>query len=572
MTPIVARELDFAEHELRRRDRQMAVDDTQRQAGAPRRGRPRARVLIPVAVAAAVAVAVALVGTAFLVRGGTGQITVDGLAADALLGKERLAGLTVRVTTRDVDGRKLRADIDGRPVELARDGAGFAIALPALADGEHQLRVAGDGAEVRRRFAVDTTPPALVLTMPSGGVRLRQPVTVAGTVEAGARLTAEGGRIVADSGVVGGGGDGGAFRIEYPQPPADATVVATDAAGNSTRQTVSVPVGYPAQVRAVHLTAYSWSYKPFRDGALKLVREKRINAVQLDIKEEDGIVGTDLPVPLARQIGAVQKRYDVAEAIRTLHAAGARVIGRVVAFRDPVLAKWAWGHGHRDWVVQSPGGGPYNSGYGDAEFTNFANPQVREYNLAVAEAAVKAGFDDIVFDYLRRPDGRLSSMRFPGLAGSAEQVLADYCAQARQRLHAAGGYLGAALFAQAVLRPQDTAQNVPAMARHLDLVVPMDYPNHWSDGSYGVADPAADTYPIVRRSLADWVKAVRGTGCVVVPWLWASDVLGPFPPRLAADEIRGARDNGLPGWFMWNAEAHYDTWAPAFSPDAEPVR
>jgi hypothetical protein len=522
----------------------------------------RVRVLIPVAVA----VAAALVGTAFLVRGGTGQITVEGLATDALLGKDRLSGLRVQVSTRDVAGEKLRADIDGRPVELARDGAGFAIALPALADGEHQLRVAGDGAEVRRRFVVDTTPPALALTMPSGAVRLGQPVTVAGTVDAGARLTADGGQITGDT------GDGGAFRVEYPQPPADATVVATDAAGNSTQQTFSVPVGYPAQVRAVHLSAYAWSYKPFRDGALKLVREKRINAVQLDVKEEDGIVGTDLPVPLAKQIGAVKKRYDVAEAIRTLHAAGARVIGRVVAFRDPVLAKWAWSHGHRDWVVQSPGGGPYNSGYGASEFTNFANPQVREYNLAVAEAAVRAGFDDIVFDYIRRPDGRLSGMRFPGLTGSAEQVIAEYCAQARQRLHAAGGYLGAALFAQAVLRPQDTAQDVPAMVKHLDFVVPMDYPNHWSDGSYGVARPAADTYAIVRRSLADWVKAVRGTGCVVVPWLWASDVLGPFPPRLAADEIRGARDNGLPGWFMWNAEAHYEQWASAFSPDAEPVR
>jgi hypothetical protein len=519
------------------------------------------RVVIPVAAA----VAFAVVGTTFLVRGGTGKITVDGLAAGALLGKQRLAGLQVRLTTQGVDVRKLRADIDGTPVAIVPDGTGFLITPPALADGEHHLRVAGDGAQVRRRFVVDTTAPALALTMPSTGVRLKQPVTITGTVEAGVRLIAEGGTVRA------GGDDGESFRVVYPEPPMDATVIAVDAAGNETRKTFSVPVGYPSQVRAVHLSGYAWAYPPFRDSALKLVREKRINAVQLDVKEEDGVVDTDLGVPLAGQIGAVSKKYDVTEAVNTLHAAGARVIGRVVAFRDPVLAKWAWQHGHRDWVVQAPGGGLYNSGYGNAEFTNFANPQVREYNLAVAEAAVRAGFDDIVFDYLRRPDGRPSTMRFAGLLGSPEQVIADFCAQAQRRLHAAGGYLGAAVFAQAVLRPEDTAQDVPAMARNLDLVVPMDYPNHWSGGSYGVANPAADTYPIVRRSLADWVNAVRGTGCVVVPWLWASDVLGPFPPRLAADEIRGARDNGLPGWFMWNAEAHYETWAPAFSPDAERV-
>jgi hypothetical protein len=520
------------------------------------------RVVVPVAAA----VAFAVVGTTFLIRGGPGKITLDGLAAGTLLGKQRLAGLQVRVDTQGVDVRKLRADIDGTPVPIVPDGAGFLITPPALADGEHHLQVAGDGAQVSRRFIVDTTAPALTLTMPSAGVRLKEPVTISGSVEAGARVTADGGT------VRGGGDDGGLFRVEYPEPPMDATVIAVDAAGNETRQTFTVPVGYPSQVRAIHLSGYAWAYQPFRDSALKLVRQKRINAVQLDIKEEDGIVDTNLGVPLAKQIGAVSEKYNVTEAIRTLHDAGARVIGRVVAFRDPVLAKWAWQHGHRDWVIQAPGGGPYNSGYGSSEFTNFANPQVVEYNVAVAEAAVRAGFDDIVFDYLRRPDGRPSTMRFPGLRGSAEQAIADFCAQARRRLHAAGGYVGAAVFAQAVLHPEDTAQDVPAMARQLDLVVPMDYPNHWSDGSYGVAKPAAETYAIVRRSLADWVKAVRGTGCAVVPWLWASDVLGPFPARLAADEIRGARANGLPGWFMWNAEAHYETWAPAFSPDAEPVR
>jgi hypothetical protein len=110
------------------------------------------------------------------------------------------------------------------------------------------------------------------------------------------------------------------------------------------------------------------------------------------------------------------------------------------------------------------------------------------------------------------------------------------------------------------------------MARHLDVVVPMDYPNHWSNGSYGVANPATDSYPIVHRSLQDWVKAVRGTSCAVVPWLWASDALGSYSTHLVSEEIRGARDNSLPGWIMWNAAAHYEKWASAFSPDASPAR
>jgi hypothetical protein len=522
------------------------------------RGLLRARVLVPVAAG----IAVAAVSTVFAVRGG-GQIKVDGLTSDAPLGKDRVTGLQVRVTAQGVAVDTLRADIDGAAVHLVQDGDGYVIRPPRLTDGRHRLRVVGDGARVQREFTVDTTAPALDLTVPTEGVRLNQPVTVTGTVDGGSQVTAEGGTVHRD---------GATFRIDYPAPPTNATVTATDAAGNTTREALTVPVRYPSQVRAIHLSGYAWAYKPYRDGALKLLREKRINAVQLDVKEEDGVVGTNLDVPLAKQIKAITKKYDATEAVNTLHAAGARVIGRVVAFRDPVLAKWAWEHGRKDWVVQAPGGGPYNSGYGNAQFTNFAAPGVQKYNLDVAEAAVRAGFDDIVFDYIRRPDGPPSTMRFPGLDGGAEQAIAAFCGQARQRLHAAGGYVGAAIFAQAVQHPEDTAQNVPEMARNLDVVVPMDYPNHWSNGSYGVANPASNTYQIVRRSLADWVKAVSGTGSVVVAWLWASDVLGSFSVQQAAGEIRGARENGLPGWFLWNAEAHYEKWAPAFSPDAAPTR
>ncbi|MEU4183980.1 putative glycoside hydrolase, partial [Micrococcus luteus] len=43
-----------------------------------------------------------------------------------------------------------------------------------------------------------------------------------------------------------------------------------------------------------------------------------------------------------------------------------------------------------------------------------ANPEIRGYNIALAAEAAKLGFDDIMYDYVRRPDGPLGQMRFPG--------------------------------------------------------------------------------------------------------------------------------------------------------------
>jgi hypothetical protein len=319
------------------------------------------------------------------------------------------------------------------------------------------------------------------------------------------------------------------------------------------------------------MTGYAWASTTLRNPVLALARAHRINAVELDIKEEDGIVDFDPHVPLATQIGAVQKKYDPVAVVRQLHAMGIRVMGRIVAFNDPKLGKWAWTHGHKDWVIQDGHGHPYVYGYAHSNFGNFANPNVRNYNIDLAVAAAKAGFDDIVFDYIRRPDGKLSTMSFPGLRGSPEVAVADFARDAAARLHPLGKYVGATIFAQAALpnRAAETAQNVPLMAKYLDAVMPMDYPSHWASDELGVKDPHTDVYGIVRRSLPYWIQATKGTFCKVVPWLQDENFRGNYDAHTVGLEIQAARANGLPGWVMWSATATYT--APAFSPDAPNV-
>ena len=114
-----------------------------------------------------------------------------------------------------------------------------------------------------------------------------------------------------------------------------------------------------------------------------------------------GIVGWPAPGAEIHRYGGVQDIYSLADAVKQLHAKGVRVIGRLVAFRDPIVAEKAWAAGRRDEVIQTPSGEPYTVNYGG--FGNFANPQVRKYNIAIAVAAAKLGVDDILYDYIRRP-------------------------------------------------------------------------------------------------------------------------------------------------------------------------
>ena len=156
----------------------------------------------------------------------------------------------------------------------------------------------------------------------------------------------------------------------------------------------------------MHITGAAWDYKPKHDAVMALLKDHRINAVEVDLKDESGIVNYASTVPLATTIGAIDKYYDLKTMIAQIHAAGGRVIGREVVFHDSKLAKWSWNNGHQSDVLQTAGHQPWKGSYGDFSFANFASPTVQQYNTDIAVEAAKAGIDDVLFDYVRRADGK----------------------------------------------------------------------------------------------------------------------------------------------------------------------
>ena len=312
-------------------------------------------------------------------------------------------------------------------------------------------------------------------------------------------------------------------------------------------------------MRAVHVSADAWAHDGLRGEVLRLLDEKRINTVELDLKDESGIVGWRSGVPLAQRIGAERATFDLGAAVKMLHARGARVVGRLVAFRDPVLAEWAWTHGRRDLVIQTPDGGAYSGGYGG--FTSYVHPTVRAYNVDLAVAAAKLGVDDVLYDYVRRPDGPLETMVVPGLDEEPSTAVTSFLAQARRRLAPHGTFLGASVFGIAATRPEEIAQDVPAIAREVDYVAPMLYPSHWGLQEYDVASPESEPYAIVRRSLADFKRIVRGTGARAVPWLQDFSLGVQYGEAEVRAQIDGARAAGIDEFLLWDPNVTYTATA-----------
>jgi hypothetical protein len=512
------------------------------------------RFLVPAAIALIVAGMLVLV-VAWLQP----DVTVSGVADGGSFTPAALRDVQI---TALADPSEVEVLLDGAPAPVRRDGSRFSLDASALPEGKHTLAVnspdaamplPGPGTTID--FTVDATPPTLAVD-PVPPTALNATAEVKGRAEGATELLVDGAPHELD--------DNGGFSVTQAAGAADVDLVARDAAGNTAEQKVPIPVQHPG-MRAVHMTGQAWSAASLREPVLQLAKERAIDAIELDIKDESGEVGYSSQVPLAVQIGASKGYYDARAVLDQLHAMGVRVVGRIVAFRDPMLGAASWRDGHPERLVQTPGGAAYTGGYGQHSFLNFANPEVRAYNIALAEEAASLGFDEILYDYVRRPDGPINGMRFEGLTTSPEQSIADFLADTRPAVRKHGALLGASVFGISATRPTQIAQDITMMAPYTDYVAPMVYPSHWGRGEYGVANPESSPYDITARSLADFVKLTQGTPTSVIPWLQSFSLRVPYGAAEVRAQIQAAESDGIHSFILWDPNCRY-TQAAALQP------
>jgi hypothetical protein len=190
------------------------------------------------------------------------------------------------------------------------------------------------------------------------------------------------------------------------------------------------------------------------------------------------------------------------------------------------------------------------------------NPYSRtawKYDVDVAVAAAKAGFDEIQFDYVRFPsDGDTSIIRYPGKHPQPMQdTVAAFLRYAVGRLHPLGVRVSADVFGLAATHDLGIGQYPGKVGNVVDALYPMTYPSHYTSGEFNLPDPNAEPGATVGDSLHDFVLATAAGHTTLVPWLQDFSLGRAYTPSDVAAQVQAARIYHTSGFMLWNAAGLY---------------
>lgn len=238
------------------------------------------------------------------------------------------------------------------------------------------------------------------------------------------------------------------------------------------------------------------------DNLIALVDRTELNALVIDVKNDDGYLTCELDVPLAEQIGS-EKHYikDLPALVQTCKEKNIYLIARVVAFKDPILAEKM-----PEWSLHNSDGSIFRDKSGLA-WVNPYRKEVWEYLASAGEAAIKAGFDEVQYDYVRfSTDSRMKQVDFgDSTKGRTKtEAISGFTLYASERIHAAGGRISADVYGVVIDSEEDqqiVGQNYVEMSRSLDAISPMIYPSHYGPYNYQIPVPDAQPYDTVLAAM-----------------------------------------------------------------------
>lgn len=244
---------------------------------------------------------------------------------------------------------------------------------------------------------------------------------------------------------------------------------------------------------------------------IRLVDETELNAIVLDMKNDEGRVVYDMQIPAVLETGAgIRYIRDMESLVRECKEKNIYLIARIVAFKDPYLAE-----AKPEWCIRNPDGSIFRDKSGLA-WINPYNREVWDYLLDIGEEALSLGFDEVQFDYIRfSTDSGMKDVDFGQEENEADRqkVILEFIKYASDRIHKAGGALSADVYGMVIDSEVDqkiVGQDYVQMAQYLDYISPMVYPSHYGPYNYNIPVPDAEPYKLVLTALQSSKKVLAG--------------------------------------------------------------
>ncbi|MCP3772072.1 putative glycoside hydrolase [Paenibacillus sp. MZ04-78.2] len=320
------------------------------------------------------------------------------------------------------------------------------------------------------------------------------------------------------------------------------------------------------KVKGVYVTAHSAGGSRMNT-LLKLMDDTELNSMVIDLKDDWGYITYDTGNPELNAMETTQKIItDMPKLMSTLQEHQVYPIARIVVFKDTILAKK-----RPDLSFANPDGSVWGNSKNPPE--SFVNPykkEVWDYNIAIAKEAAKAGFKEIQFDYVRFPEGfekRADTLKYDKDERSRIEAVAEFVKYAREQLSPLGVRVSVDIFGYAASVPtaEGIGQDFQKISQNVDVICPMIYPSHYSNGWYGAKVPDAAPYVTINGAMKDTTKKLdplQALKPVVRPWI--QDFTATWVPghirygkKEIEDQVRALKDNGIEEFLLWNAVNTY---------------
>ena len=306
----------------------------------------------------------------------------------------------------------------------------------------------------------------------------------------------------------------------------------------------------PENVRGIYLTGWSAGIPERLADRIEYLKRNRLNTFVIDIKDDEGRLSFDLPGTRASAIGAsAGKIDDPKQLLQRLHQQGIYVIGRLVTFADPYASQK-----YPEWSIRQ--NGQLWRDYRNISWLSPWSEEAWQYNIEIAVAAAKLGFDEIQFDYVRLPESRLPGYHDTTSEDRVKQIT-GFLSAAVEAIHGQAGVpVSADVFGISSVTWHDSyiGHSYPDIARVVDYISPMNYPSLYAKGELNIPDPYQRPFDIVWKTVLAAIQRTADLPLEVQrPWLQAYN----YGPAGIEAQLEALASAGIRSFLLWNPQNVY---------------